>query len=1218
MKSLAGGRGPPLLVLHGDHGHAPGIHCCNEALHSPCLISPTEACPGEPGLPPHHHHHHHHHHMPSGFTPRSSIHSECPLAPPLEPALSSTFPRVHCAPAYYEGPDDCSSALCPVPPPSAPPVISTGSGSGGRAGQQYPPVLLDHFDRQLPPLHRDGFLTLQYQRTTTTTTTTDNRSDSPGKIRHLVHSVQKLFTKSHSLEGSAAKGKAAGPLAITSGGVGNSSGGGNSGGGGSVGVAGGFGGMGLMGAGPGMGRPPLPPPYEDLHYGRAPRRSKSRERRPRAPGPGWWSSDDNLDSESICHGPVPPPPPPPIVALPAGPHYPELPPVPPGLRYHLETSHSLPEQPLKVSKSNEDVKCPTCMGLHAGSFLKHSSWSSLMVSQGRDTSARQPTSFRGPPDRPRDRGGSIMRRPSPIAELGWKPGPRAPPELPWNVPELTRKMSEKTHFLQVPKEEWVGGHEDDIPCRRMRSGSYIKAMGDEESGGDSDGQLEISPLGVSLQGASRRESYLKATGQRTMSEQHSDRYRSRNESYLRAVSTVSQASCVSQFETVCESVFSEVEAQAMEALDLPGCFRSRSHSYLRAIQAGYAQDDTVSIRSASPPGTLLPGPARHGQPGSQRAGALESGGKRRCMERTHRVTTITTYKKGPPPIPPRAKKPLIAITTQSSTESAQDAYLTAPGSGQVAHSGPSRRESAALSRPAARPRVAPATSGRAEKGRILASVSAARARTVGTGSGGAPKPVVQPSTPPVVPPPRIDWSQSSDSLDSAKALSVAMEAAAAQTHGPAERRRSSASDKAPPPTKAPAPTPVSAPATVPATPIPTPTTPAPEVQPPAHRLSIGIQVDGPGAPSEPDKEKEKKVLSRFHSIGIQVEERRLGRFGRSNSVSASVQADLDHNGVYGGLGLGSVVGSRFTEGAVVRGYGRPLRRRSSETDAMSRHSRRAEIRRQDNVQSDDSPPDYEPWRLRYPGAWMGHHPALYAPMRPPVLSSHRGMPIHGDLRGLGDPRGVAEAWVMAPPEMPLVRPASGRRDGTWFLKLLQAERERMEGWCRQMEQEGENGDLVEETLGKIRSAVGSARLLMSQKFLQFQNLCLENLSPTAEPHPTGQDLAGFWDLLQLAIEDVSLKFAELQQLQQIGWRESDLSFPTPEEPLLPPPLPRKPSRGRGPGLQRQRSAEAADRQRVEARKRLLAAKRAASMRQNSATESADSIEIYIPEAQTRL
>lgn len=54
---------------------------------------------------------------------------------------------------------------------------------------------------------------------------------------------------------------------------------------------------------------------------------------------------------------------------------------------------------------------------------------------------------------------------------------------------------------------------------------------------------------------------------------------------------MSEAEMNGQFESVCESVFSEIESQAMDALDLPGCFRTRSHSYLRAIQAGYSQDD---------------------------------------------------------------------------------------------------------------------------------------------------------------------------------------------------------------------------------------------------------------------------------------------------------------------------------------------------------------------------------------------------------------------------------------------------------------------------------------------------------------------------------------------------------------------------------------------------------------------------------------------------
>lgn len=48
------------------------------------------------------------------------------------------------------------------------------------------------------------------------------------------------------------------------------------------------------------------------------------------------------------------------------------------------------------------------------------------------------------------------------------------------------------------------------------------------------------------------------------------------------------------------------------------------------------------------------------------------------------------------------------------------------------------------------------------------------------------------------------------------------------------------------------------------------------------------------------------------------------------------------------------------------------------------------------------------------------------------------------------------------------RGALCRRDGHWFLKLLQAETARMEGWCQQMEQETKDNQLSEE--GK---AVGS-------------------------------------------------------------------------------------------------------------------------------------------------
>lgn len=41
------------------------------------------------------------------------------------------------------------------------------------------------------------------------------------------------------------------------------------------------------------------------------------------------------------------------------------------------------------------------------------------------------------------------------------------------------------------------------------------------------------------------------------------------------------------------------------------------------------------------------------------------------------------------------------------------------------------------------------------------------------------------------------------------------------------------------------------------------------------------------------------------------------------------------------------------------------------------------------------------------------------------------------------------------------------------------------------------------------------------------------------PRPTSQDLAGFWDLLQLSIDDVTMKFDQLQQIKNNNWRLMD-------------------------------------------------------------------------------
>lgn len=86
---------------------------------------------------------------------------------------------------------------------------------------------------------------------------------------------------------------------------------------------------------------------------------------------------------------------------------------------------------------------------------------------------------------------------------------------PWGkrvlASRFSRDASERQRPLspQVPQDDWGGyptaGKDGEIPCRRMRSGSYIKAMGDEESG-DSDGSPKTSPKAVARRFTTRRSS----------------------------------------------------------------------------------------------------------------------------------------------------------------------------------------------------------------------------------------------------------------------------------------------------------------------------------------------------------------------------------------------------------------------------------------------------------------------------------------------------------------------------------------------------------------------------------------------------------------------------------------------------------------------------------------------------------------------------------------
>ncbi|CAB1448182.1 unnamed protein product [Pleuronectes platessa] len=329
-----------------------------------------------------------------------------------------------------------------------------------------------------------------------------------------------------------------------------------------------------------------------------------------------------------------------------------------------------------------------------------------------------------------------------------------------------------------------------------------------------------------------------------------------------------------------------------------------------------------------------------------------------------------------------------------------------------------------------------------------------------------------------------------------------------------------------------------------------------------------------------DSESESKSSPEYHSVGIQVEDDKKGqgRFKRSNSVTAAVQADMElecfptmeDKGLQFGGGF-----QRHSEPSTPTQYGAV---RTVRTQGLFSY--------REDYRTPTEPPS--PRETTSEATWQ---------LEPP---SQRESAVSSVESGRASP--------------------SLRRDGSWFMQLLHTETKRIEGWCKEMEAEAEENDLSEDILGKIRSAVGSAQLLMSQKFQQFYWLCQQNLvrtqpqsvTPSAMPRPTSQDLAGFWDLLQLSVDDVTMKFDQLQHIKNNNWRPGD----SPEK-KPPAPLPKKTVRQRS-LVTREKSLDLPDRHRQEARRRLMAAKRAASFRQNSASERADSIEIYIPEAQTRL
>ncbi|XP_040890051.1 disks large-associated protein 4 isoform X2 [Toxotes jaculatrix] len=989
---------------------------------------------------------------PTSFPP------DCMLPLNNQLSNSSTFPRIHYN-SYdqsdFSPPGDSIGGISTgTMGPSMSMGMGTGMGMAGLSGRtpmitsgsatishhmtknQAPPSLLE-FDKQLPG-SRDGFSTLQFHRTSAVAAA-KQRTDSPGRIRYMLHSVQKLFAKSQSLESHNMKGNVNGRS--------TGSGGGSSG-------------------------------TDD--GGKQNRRSKSKDRgtkseatakrRPRSNMSGYWSSDD-LDSSDLSsyHNTM--------AMMTLG--------RPTGHESQGSQSRYIHSgfNTISSSKSSNDMKYQTLgpgeggvgglggtggLVLNDNDYMKGGSWSTLTMGQPRQ----------------------VIQKGSATLDRSMLKSKSCQQELTCNYLQVGRRGDWSSTLGR-------SGGANEIPCRRMRSGSYVKAMGDMEDSDDSEGSPKPSP-----KTAARRQSYLRAT-QQSLSDQlpprnclPSLRELSNNRSldnldciegtisslprwddddFSQACSTLGRRSCIGQLRDLemshhyedrsSESTFRDSRSHSQDNpeppdLPMPTCFRSRSHSYLRAIQAGCSQDDdTASIDSGcSPPLTDT-------------------------TVRTYSTSTISTCittckKAAPPPVPPRTtSKPYISVTVQSSTESAQDNYLDQQDRRSEVNSQSSHAHSNSSD-----------------------SLDSTRANSLARGIPRPPHIIPTPvATPrePIAPTTVNASTETSDSVvhhDSLKSgLNKGNLVAEEPLVAPVPRRKLS---------------------------------------------SIGIQVD---CIQEVPRE-ETPPLARFQSIGVQVEDG--WQLSRSSSMASKQETDSDTQDI---PVISHVINTKPTEKKVMV---------SSASQSMSSPPGQDSLDNGDTAGDPSSPP---PPRQILNRSTTRSSSSSFSESLDPAL----------DPSSLPPP----DPWLESGNGSNSSVPQSGgggtlcRRDGHWFLKLLQAETGRMEGWCQQMEQETKDNQLSEEVLGKVRSAVGSAQLLMSQKFQQFRGLCEQNLNVNANPRPTAQDLAGFWDLLQLSIEDISLKFDELYHLKSNDWQPvpSAAAQSPPERKVLPTPAAQCPGWGRGEG-----------------------------------------------------
>ncbi|KAM6132997.1 disks large-associated protein 5 [Phoenicopterus ruber ruber] len=112
-------------------------------------------------------------------------------------------------------------------------------------------------------------------------------------------------------------------------------------------------------------------------------------------------------------------------------------------------------------------------------------------------------------------------------------------------------------------------------------------------------------------------------------------------------------------------------------------------------------------------------------------------------------------------------------------------------------------------------------------------------------------------------------------------------------------------------------------------------------------------------------------------------------------------------------------------------------------------------------------------------------------------------------------------------------------DVLYFRNILRSETEKLMSQCLQWDGKFEL-DIPEDAKDLIRTTIGQTRLLIAERFKQFEGLVDNCEFKRGEKETTCTDLDGFWDMINFQIEDVNKKFDDLKKLQDNEWQPLDV------------------------------------------------------------------------------